>query len=566
MSKRLIALATSALLIGGLFVGAPVRVRAVTDTVYVADVASAGAGGSCSAPNYATGVLDDDEAIQDAIDAVDTSPSLTTVYLCAGTYNITATLEPTEDITFIVAGAATTILDGGAIYTGGNYVSGGVSILFSLDSVTVEGLTFQHGANNLTYDVGNYATWGGGAINSYTVTVIDSTFTQNKADSYGGAIWTYGPSTIQGDSVFTENIATFGGAIYNYSGEDLTIQGNSVFTGNEAYNGGAIFSWGHTRVTNGTFSNNESDCNGGAIAANNDVTVTSSTFTGNVTDCNGGAIRASNGGPTGNVYVTSSTFTSNASGSVGGAISSDSVTVASSTFTGNLSSNNGGAIYANDDVTVTSSVFTSNVADDYGGAIDLYGDLVVSGSTFRGNEAGDGGAIEASGDTATVTRSTFTNNFANDGDGGAIEANNLFVTASTFKGNDADDDGGAIRASTTATVTNSAFTSNSASREGGAIWAVTGTVGRSRFTRNTAGQHGGAILFYSPAPTDLRLMRRNTFSRNTAPAGGAITFGPCETPSRSQAARVERANRFSGNRATEQRRTNNIERWEGGCG
>jgi predicted outer membrane repeat protein len=333
MPQRLIALATSALLIGGLFVGAPAPVRAVTNTVYVADVIDYEyAGGSCDSPDYTTNLTEDAATIQDAIDAVDTSPSLTTVYLCAGTYNITATLEPTEDITFIGAGAATTILDGGAIYTGGNYVSGGVSILFSLDSVTVEGLTFQHGANNLTYDVGNYATWGGGAINSYTVTVIDSTFTQNKADSYGGAIWTFGPSTIQGDSVFTENIATFGGAIYNYSGEDLTIQGNSVFTGNEAYNGGAIFSWGHTRVTNGTFLNNESECNGGAIAANNDVTVTSSTFTGNVTNCNGGAIRASKDGPAGNVYATSSTFTSNASGSVGGAISSDSATVGSSTF------------------------------------------------------------------------------------------------------------------------------------------------------------------------------------------------------------------------------------------
>ena len=436
MPQRLIALVTSALLIGGLFIGAPVRVQAVTDTVYVADVASAGAGGSCSAPDYATGVLDDDVAIQAAIDEVDDSPSLTTVYLCAGTYNITATLEPTEDITFIGAGAATTILDGGANYDGDVYVDGGVSILFSFDSVTVEGLTFQHGANVLSYDAEDYATWGGGAINSLAVTVIDSTFTHNEATFFGGAIWTYGPSTIQGNNVFTGNTAYLGGAIYNYSGEDLTIQGSSLFTGNTAYQGGAIFSWGHTRVTNGTFSNNESECDGGAISAENDVTVTSSTFTGNITNCSGGA----------------------------------------------------------------------------------------------------------------------------------IEANNLSVTASTFKGNEANHIGGAVRADATATVTNSAFTSNSASWEGGAILAATGTVDGSRFTRNTSGRNGGAIYFYSPAPTDLRLMRRNTFSRNRAAAGGALTLGPCGTPSRSQAARVQRANRFSGNRATEQRRTNNIERLEGGCG
>ena len=207
-------------------------------------------------------------------------------------------------------------------------------------------------------------------------------------------------------------------------------------TGNTAYQGGAVFSWGHTRVTNGTFSNNESECDGGAISAENDVTVTSSTFTGNITNCSGGA----------------------------------------------------------------------------------------------------------------------------------IEANNLSVTASTFKGNEANHIGGAVRADATATVTNSAFTSNSASWEGGAISVATGTVDGSRFTRNTSGRNGGAIYFYSPAPTDLRLMRRNTFSRNRAAAGGALTLGPCGAPSRSEAARVQRANRFSGNRATEQRRTNNIERWEGGCG
>jgi hypothetical protein len=65
-----------------------------------------------------------------------------------------------------------------------------------------------------------------------------------------------------------------------------------------------------------------------------------------------------------------------------------------------------------------------------------------------------------------------------------------------------------------------------------------------------------------PDIVDLQQLRGNTFSRNTAAAGGAITLGPCIVPTRSQAARVERANRFRGNRATEQRRTNNIERWE----
>jgi len=247
----------------------------------------------------------------------------------------------------------------------------------------------------------------------------------------------------------------------------------------------------------------------------------------------------------------------------GAAIDAPSIMIIDSIFAENTADGNGGAI-SSTHVEVSGSLFLGNSANGLGGAIDA-ASVVVTNSRFSGNDAEIGGAIKAT--TLTVTGSTFTNNSADIG--GAIEVSNMgptitTVTNSTFTSNGADY-GGAIYAPDP-TVTNSTFTSNSASWEGGAIWAVTGTVGRSRFTRNTAGQHGGAIFFYSPAPTDLRLMRRNIFSRNTAAAGGAITFGPCGTPSRSEAARVQRANSFSGNRTTEQRRTNNIERWEGGCG
>jgi predicted outer membrane repeat protein len=142
----------------------------------------------------------------------------------------------------------------------------------------------------------------------------------------------------------------------------------------------------------------------------------------------------------------------------------------------------------------------------------------------------------------TLLNSTFVNNHAS-GDaganGGAVEGPGytIEVSGSTFTGNIADDDGGAI-------------------------YAETATITRSSFTRNTSQSHGGAVALSEPVSSDLSLMRRNTFSRNTAAVGGAMTFGPCGTPSRSQAARVERANRFRGNRATEQRRTSNIERWD----
>jgi len=470
MSQRLIALVTSALLIGGLFIGAPVRVQAVTDTVYVADVASAGAGGSCSAPDYATGVLDDDVAIQAAIDEVDVDGTLTTVYLCAGTYNITATLEPDQDIILEGASASTTILNGGATWDAEGYVTGGVRILYSVDDVTINNLTFTRGT------APSEGSNGGGAIAvNATVTVTSSIFTQNEGDYTGGAIYSYYNPLFVTDSTFTDNTASYGGAINTW---DTAIVTDSTFIDNHATGGGAV--------------------------------------------------------------------------------RGDIVIVTNSTFAGNTATSDGGAIRAPDTATVTDSTFTGNSAATYGGAVNVEGEVTVTSSTFTSNSAENGGAIFAEG--STVTSSTFTSNSADYG-GATFTFNNATVTSSTFTSNSAIN-GGAINASVV-TVTNSSFARNSAVNAGGVIEASTGAISRSRFTRNTAGEHGGAVLLYA-ATDDLDQIRRNTFSRNTAPAGGAITLGPCLAATRREATRVERANSFSGNRATEERRTNNIERWLGG--
>lgn len=268
----------------------------------------------------------------------------------------------------------------------------------------------------------------------------------------------------------------------------------------------------------------------------------------------GGAIYAAT------ITVVSSTFTSNYA-YAGGAIRATTATVTHSTFTSNDAAGNGAAIYATT-VTVISSRFTSNTAN-YGGAIYAFGATTIINSTFTSNTASIGGAILA-GDYFTVTSSTFTGNTASTG--GAISASTVTTTSSTFTGNTASG-GGAIHADTTATVTSSTFTGNTATNRGGAIDATAGTIARSRFIRNTSNQHGGAVYFWGATADDLRHLRRNTFTRNTAPAGGAITLGSCgPTYSRSQAARVEGSNRFFGNRATEQRRTNNVERSETACG
>ena len=347
------------------------------------------------------------------------------------------------------------------------------------------------------------------------------------------------------------------------------------------WNGGAIESDGLS-LNNVTITGSTGAYNGGALYAEGNVTIMDSTFTDNISIADGGVLYAWGGVP---VSISNSVFDGSTAGftGAGGAIVAATVSVTNSTFTGSHAYY-GGAIYAYTTATVTGSTFTNNDAFN-GGAISTT-TATVTGSTFTDNTANVGGAISAT--TATVTRSTFTNNTAGS-EGGAIDATIATVTGSTFR-NNSGDYGGAINAdiatvtdsaftkntvtvyggaiyATTATVSSSSFTDNEADVEGGAILAGPGTIiTRSRFTRNTAGEHGGAMLLYAPNSADLQQLRGNTFMRNTAPAGGAITLGPCTVPSRNEATRVERANRFSGNRATEQRRTQNIERWEGGCG
>ena len=341
--------------------------------------------------------------------------------------------------------------------------------------------------------------------------------------------------------------------------DGLSLDNVTITRTQGAYNGGALYAEGNVTIVDSTFTDNIASADGGVLYAwnvNRTVSISNSVFDGNFAGLSGGAILATT------VAVTNSTFIDN-DAVYGGAILAATVAVTNSTFTNNNASGSGGAISAIT-VAVTNSTFTNNQASNCAGAIYVDGTATVTNSTFSGNSSGCGGAIYSY-DTATVTNSTFTNNDAVAG--GAIYAEvTATVTNSTFTNNEASYSGGAIAASTgTVTVSNSSFTGNTAAYWGGALYASTATIARSRFTRNTAGQHGGAVILFFPTNDDLRKLRRNTFSRNTAPSGGALTLGSCVAPSRSQAARVQRANRFSGNRATEQRRTRNIERWAGNC-
>jgi len=190
---------------------------------------------------------------------------------------------------------------------------------------------------------------------------------------------------------------------------------------------------------------------------------------------------------------------------------------------------------------VSNSSFTSNSAWFLGGAISVSASATITDSTFAENSADNGGAVSAS--NVNVSGSTFTRNFTTRdyGDGGAVNTG-------------------------TGTITNSTFTSNNAGNGGAIAVYESISLNHSHFIGNRAFGHGGALVVYLADAGNVQQIRRNAFIRNGAASGGAITVGPCTVPRLSDVARLERTNSFSGNRATEHRRTKNIERWLDFCG
>ena len=276
-------------------------------------------------------------------------------------------------------------------------------------TVSVFGLTISGG------DAGNDGGYpgGGGLDNSGTLTVSDSVFSNNTAGA-GGAIFNgSGGTLVVTGSTFIDNgtsVTVYGSGIFNEIGATATVTG-STFTGNSGTGdgGGGIFN-----EVGGT------------------LTVSGSIFTGNVLSgiVNGGVLT-----------VSGSTFTANSG--TGGILNEGTLTVTDSTFTSNFSYNNGGGISSYGTVTVTDSTFSGNSTSGFGGGIaNVGGTLTVSGSTFTGNSAnidGLGGGIY-NGGTLTVSDSTFTSNSANayGGSGGGLwNYRTAILTNCTFTNNSA---------------------------------------------------------------------------------------------------------------------------------
>src|SRR5207237_6859885 len=152
--------------------------------------------------------------------------------------------------------------------------------------LTLSNISIVHGSNLFA---------DGGAIRNDGLFVAKHVvFDHNStSDSWsGGAILSYGPMQIR-DSVFSNNAAGNGGALFPRYPPAVTLITNTTFYSNTAHNtssgwGGAILAWdgAPVSVSGGDFTSNRSYADGGAVylfsgGAVSSLNVSGTRFSGN---------------------------------------------------------------------------------------------------------------------------------------------------------------------------------------------------------------------------------------------------------------------------------------------
>ncbi|WP_187781891.1 choice-of-anchor Q domain-containing protein [Gimesia chilikensis] len=435
-----------------------------------------------------------------------------------------------------VAMSGLRLADGYGDFNGPHHLSDGGAI-FSYESLSLQDCVFTN----------NEAVVEGGAIRSSgDLTVIDCTFTGNTTGYYGGAIYNLIGALTVSNSSFDTNTSRHGGAIYNYgSSADLSIN-NSVFSENVAEtNGGAIENESNSvLITGSEFV--ENSARDGAAVFNKKVTFSNSiatmtvldtVFTGNTATSSGGGIKNTDASLT----VTNSSFQNNSGFAAGGGgidHSTGQLLIQSSTFTGNSTNADGGgvSIYSEAIVDVEEShliadtLFTENTANKNGGAISsLNGILTIQNSHITGNSASvNGGGVNSFDTNVTILNTAMSMNTAGK-DGGAILStfdDHLRIENSTISGNQAISFGGGIAIkSGHSTILQSIISGNTSSGSGGGIsynssnGQDTPTILNSTITGNSATQNGGGIYGFFTGDIEIQ---NSIVAGNSAGSGAQL--------------------------------------------
>ena len=246
----------------------------------------------------------------------------------------------------------------------------GAGLYSAFSNTTLVSCTFR--SNDVTaVGIGR----GGGAHFNGAATLTSCTFTDNRAEEDGGAIYTNGSFTITlTDCTFTNNTASKTGGAVNLSNPSILT--NCTFTGNRATFSGGAANLSASTLTGCVFTgNNHSTTSGGAVSFNGAATLTNCVVAGNRANNNGGGVWFGRG-----ATVINSTFYNNTAGANGGGMymsdHANSVTLQNNILIGNSAATGDQG----------DQVFVSNL--NAARAITLQNNLVTGGADPMGTDQG----------------------------------------------------------------------------------------------------------------------------------------------------------------------------------
>ena len=297
-------------------------------------------------------------------------------FACAGPTTVVTEAEIVIDYDVILDGEGNLTIDGNGDHR-----------LFSV----AEGIEAElHGFSVTRGWSSSAAKRGGGILNMGTLSVTNSTISGNNGTGINN--WFEATLTLANSTVSENTAGEAGGGIYNVG--TLTVT-NSTVSGNTARaGGGGIWSQGPLTMTDSTVSGNTSRPGAGGLflATHSEATVTNSTVSGNSSQRTAPFIN----------------------GNGGGISNSGTLTLTNSTVSGNTADDRGGGIYNVWTLRLANTTLSGNTAPEGAGIHNEFGRTLTATNTAVDDDCYiDGGVttsrgynIESPGDTCSFDQST----------------------------------------------------------------------------------------------------------------------------------------------------------------
>jgi predicted outer membrane repeat protein len=446
----------------------------------------------------------------------------------AGADNIDFSVSGTVNLTMGALSVASELdIDGGGNITIDGQSNSTVLELTGSAVSTVSNLIIANGS----------ATKGGGINSAGDLTLSSAVVLDSAATEMGGGIYSSGSLAITNLSVITGNSAgttgtAYGGGIASYGGS-LTIDNSTVSQNSSTQYGGGVFAaQGTVQVLNNSSITGNSVVNTtGAYSSGGGISVASGTYGG------GGAIAFDLTIDNSNISDNTLDGTNFPYGAGVYSFGFGSVSITNSTITGNRNEGTGGARGG--------AGFNWPAAGISPGTLYIDIEDTVIEDNYSFEESGGFGLRGQSADAnvvMTVERSQIMNNTAYGAGGGGFlwtgggtdpAAATLNIVESVISGNFTFGTGGGIEVqNNVVNITDSTIDDNYASANGGGIYTATGgidttgyspgitTITRSTISNNYSAGSGGAVYAYD---VDLVVENSTISGNNSLALGGGIT-------------------------------------------